>query len=252
MLGFELGAPVRFHAFDFVGCHHLFGNQTLGIEFKRRLVRADDFIHQRLREGRLVAFIVTEAAIAEHINHNGLMEPLTEFRGDFRRKHHRFRIIAVAMENRRLDHLRHIGRIGRGARIARIGGEADLVIDDEVDRAAGAMAFQARQTQTFRHYALTRKGGIAMDQQRHDGGAFALVLMLVLLGAHFPQYHRIHNFKMRGIGCQRQMHGIAVKHAVRRGAQMIFHIARSLDILGRIRTAFEFVEDGTMRLAHHL
>ena len=33
---------------------------------------------------------------------------------------------------------------------------------------------------------------------------------------------------------------------------MIFHIARSLDILGRIRAAFEFMEDGAMRFAHHL
>ena len=35
-----------------------------------------------------------------------------------------------------------VRRIGGGARIARIGGETDLVVDDEMQRTAGAMAAQ--------------------------------------------------------------------------------------------------------------
>ena len=107
-------------------------DQLLRIDVERRRMRADLLVHQRLGEGRLVAFVVAEAAIAEHVDDDRLCEFLPEFGRDLGREHHRFRIVAVDVEDRRLDHLRDIGRIRRGARIARIGGEADLVVDDEM------------------------------------------------------------------------------------------------------------------------
>ena len=134
-------------------------------------MRADLLVHQRLGEGRLVAFVVTEAAIAEHVDHDRLREFLPVLDRDLGREHHRFRIVAVHMEDQRLDHLRHIGRIRRRARIARIGREADLVVDDEMQGAAGAVAFQFGQPEAFRHHALAGKGGVAMDQQRQRHGA---------------------------------------------------------------------------------
>src|SRR5262249_13632114 len=46
------------------------------------------------------------------------------------------------------------------------------------------------------------------------------------------------------------MHVVAVEGAVRRGAQVVLDVARALDVVGLERAALEFVEDGTMRLAH--
>ena len=46
----------------------------------------------------------------------GLLELLAELGGDLGGKDHRFGIIAIDMEDRRLDHLGDVGRIGRGAR----------------------------------------------------------------------------------------------------------------------------------------
>src|SRR6476661_7491431 len=48
------------------------------------------------------------------------------------------------------------------------------------------------------------------------------------------------------------MHLIAVELAVRRSAEMVLHVARAFDFVRRERTALELVEDGAMRLAHHL
>jgi hypothetical protein len=107
-------------------------------------------IHQRLGERRLVAFVVAEAAIAEHVDDDVFAELLAEFGGDLGGVDHRFRIVAVHVEDRRLDHLGHVGRIGRRAREARRRGEADLVVDDEVDRAAGAVALEARERRSTR------------------------------------------------------------------------------------------------------
>ncbi len=48
------------------------------------------------------------------------------------------------------------------------------------------------------------------------------------------------------------MHLVAVELAVGRGAEVIFDVARALDLVGRGRAALELVEDDAVRLAHHL
>ena len=229
-----------------------FGDQLLGIERQGGGMILDHPVHQGLGEGRLVAFVMAEAAIADHVDHHILVEQLAEFGGDARGMHHGFRIVAIHMEDRRLHHQGDIGAIGRGARIDRRGGEADLVVDDEMDGAAGAEALGAGSGETFRHHALAREGGIAMDQQRQHRGAGLGVAQLMLLGARLAQHHRIDDFQMRGIGGQRQMHLVAVEFAVGGGAQMIFDVARAFDF-GRIGgAALEFMEQLAIGLAHHI
>ena len=65
-----------------------------------------------------------------------------------------------------------------------------------MDRAAGAVSLQARQTKTFSDNTLAGKRRVAMDQQRQNLAALSNVVQLVLLGAHLAQYHRIDNLKM--------------------------------------------------------
>ena len=216
-------------------------------------MRGDLLVHHRLGERRLVAFVVAMPAIAEHVDDDRLVEFLPEFDRDLGREHHGFRIVAVHMEDRRVDHLRHVGRIGRGARIARIGGEADLVVDDEVQRTAGAVALQVGQPEAFRHHALAGERGVAMHQQRqHRNALVRRIAMLVLLGAHLAEHHGIDDLQMRRIGGQRQMDPVVVELAVRRRAEMIFDVAGALDRVGIGRAALEFMEQRAMRLAHHL
>ena len=76
--------------------------------------------------------------------------------------------------------------------------------------------------------------------------------VLVLLGARLAEHHRIDDLQMRRIGGERQMHLVAVELAVRRGAEVIFHVAGAFDVVGRRRAALELVEDRAVRLAHHL
>ncbi len=131
--------------------------------------------------------------------------------------------------------------------------EADLVVDDEVDRAAGAVTLEARQAEALGHHALAGKRGVAVDQQRHDGRALArLAAVLVLLGAHLAEHHRIDDLEMRGVGGQRQVHVVAVERAVRGSAEVILHVARAFDVVGLVGAALELVEDGAVRLGHHV
>ena len=140
--GVEPGAPVGPHLLDFALGDDAFGDQLLAVDFQRGRMRADLLVHQRLGERGLVAFVVAEAPVAEHVDDHRPLELLPVFGRHLGGEHHRFRIVAVDVEDQRLDHLGDVGRIGRRARVARIGGEADLVVDDEMDRAAGAVALQ--------------------------------------------------------------------------------------------------------------
>ena len=105
-------------------------------------MRLDCLVHQRLREHRLVALVVAVAAIAEHVDDDWLLEFLPEFGRDLGREDDGLGIVAIGVKDRRLDHFGDIGRIRRGAAVARISGKADLVVDDEMHRAAGTVAAQ--------------------------------------------------------------------------------------------------------------
>src|SRR3546814_9792592 len=74
-------------------------HQLLGVELAHRRVLADRLVHQRLGEGRLVALVVAEAAIAEHVDHDVLVERLPEFGGDACHVGHRLRIVARSEEH---------------------------------------------------------------------------------------------------------------------------------------------------------
>ncbi len=144
------------------------------------------------------------------------MEHLPEFDGDFYDMDDRFRIVAIHMEDRCLDHLRRVRWIRRGARITRIGREADLVVDDEMDRAAGAMALQAGEAETFGNHTLAGERRIAMNQSGMILLRSDIIVQLILRGAHLAEHDRIDDFEMRRIGSQRQMNMVAIEVAIRR------------------------------------
>ena len=253
VFGLEARAPVGLHLLDFAFGDDALADQLLGIDLQRRGMRTDRLVHQRLGERRLVAFVVAEAPVAPHVDDDRLLEFHPVFDRDLGGEGHRFRIVAVHVEDQRVDHLRDVGRIGRRARIARVRREADLVVDDEMDRAAGAVALQARQAEAFRHDALAGEGGVAVHQERqHRGAVFRRAVMLVLLGAHLAERDGIDDFQMRGVRRQRQVHLVAVELAVRRGAEVILHVARAFDVFRRRRAALELVEQHAVRLAHDL
>src|SRR3546814_7710022 len=90
---------------------------------------------------------LAEAAIAPHVDHDIALELLAEVDRELAREGHRLGIVAVDVQDRRLNALGDVGRIGRRARELRAGRETDLVVDDEVDAAAGIVAADAREAE---------------------------------------------------------------------------------------------------------
>ena len=75
---------------------------------------------------------------------------------------------------------------------------------------------------------------------------------LILLGAHFAEHDRIHDFKVRWVCRQRHMHLIAVELAVAGNAQVIFDVAGAFHVLRICRAALEFMEERAEGLSHHI
>ena len=131
----------------------------------------------------------------------------------------------------------------------RRGGEADLVVDDDVDGAAGPVAAQAREAEALGDHALAGEGRVAVQQDRHHLGALD-VAALRLLGAHLAEHHRVDRLEVARVGGQAQVDGVAVELAVARGAEVVLDVARALDLLGLVAAALELVEDRPVGLAH--
>ena len=213
-------------------------DQPRGVELPGRRMARDRAVHQRLGKRRLVALVVTVPAVAEQVDDDVLVKFAAVFGGGAGDFDDRFGIVAIDVKDRRLHRLGDVGGVGARPRRRRGGGKADLVVDDHMDRAAGAKTGQLGQFERFGDEPLPGEGGVAMHQDAGDLAALA-VAALLLLGPDLAEHDRIDGFEMRRVGGQGQMDGLAADLAVGRGAEMVFDVARAMDMLGIGRIALE-------------
>ena len=233
---------------------HALRHQTFSVNRADRGMLTDARIHQGLGKSGFIALIMAKPAIAPHIDHHIAAKFHAVIHRQFAGKGHRLGVIAVDVDDRSHDALGHIRRIGRAARELRAGGKTDLIVDNEMDAAAGIIAPDPGKTEAFPNNALPGKGGITVDQNRQYLAelAGANIITDCLGGADLAQHHRIDGFKVAGIGHQTHMDLDAIKFAVGAGAQMIFNIARAADILRIGGAARKFVEDNLVRLGQNI
>jgi hypothetical protein len=93
---------------------------------------------------------------------------------------------------------RQLRREARGVLFARIGGESDQVVDDDVDGAANGVAGEVGVIHGLGGDALSGESGIAVDEQRQIFGLAAFT-GAVLLGAGAPDGDGIDRFKVARI-----------------------------------------------------
>ena len=139
---------------------------------------------------------MAELAETDDVDHHVLAELHAVFECELRGQHHRLGVVAVDVQHRRLHALDDVGAIQRGAQVTRVrGGKADLVVDDQVHRAAGGVATGLRQRQGFLIDTLTAERGVAVHQHGQylaTGGVAATVHART----HRAFDHRIDNFKV--------------------------------------------------------
>jgi hypothetical protein len=123
------------------------------------------------------------------------------------------------------------------------GGEADLVVDDDVHRAARVVATGLGQRQRLLHHALAGDGGVAVHQHRQHLLA-RRVAAAVHAGAGGALDHRVHDLQVRGVEGQRQVHRAA------RGADVRAEALVVLDVAGGQVFRARVVELGEQVLGH--
>ena len=170
---------------------HALRSQTLSVQLARAGVGSDFFVHQGLSQAGCVLFVVAQLTKTGDIDHHILAKFHAVLQRKLRGQHHRLGVVAVDVQHGRFDHLDNVGAKHRGAHIAWVrGGETNLVIDDDVHRAACGVATGLRQRQGFLVHALAAKSSVAVHQHGQHLAALG-VIAAVHARTHRPLHHRV-------------------------------------------------------------
>ncbi len=115
-------------------------DERLRPELAHGRVRGDLLVHDRLRERRLVPFVVPVSAIADQVDQEVALELRAIRKRQPRDLDARLRIVRVDVDDRDLEPARQTARVRRAVGVLGARREPELVVDDDVDRAAGAVA----------------------------------------------------------------------------------------------------------------
>ena len=192
-------------------------------------------VHRGLGKARLVAFVVTVAAVADQVDHEVLVKANAIGERQARRLDRGLRMIGVHVHDRNPEAPRQIARVDRAPAILGRAGEPELVVGDDVNRAPGVIARQAKEIQRLSYDALAREGRIAMDQEgQRPRGIEARRPRPVHLSSGSARHaldHGVHGFEVTRVGRQRhhEAHGLALLHRMP-CARVILHVARPAQI----------------------
>ena len=184
----------------------------------------DNAIHHRLSRQRLVGFVMSMAAIRNQINENIPFKDRAIFHRHTCSKSNSLRIIAVHVNNRRLNHFGDVGtKFGRTG-VRRVGGgKTDLVIDHNTNRAADFITPCIGHIQGFLHDTLTGNRGVTMHSDRQHFVMFG-VLFTGLSCADRANHNRAHNFQVRRVKGKCQVYFFIVHSKIRGETLVIFHV----------------------------
>ena len=167
-------------------------------------------------------------------------------------RHDRLGVVAVDVDDGSGDGLGDIGGIEARPGIEGRGREANLVVDDDVDGAAGPVAAQLGKVEDLGHDALAGEGGVAMEQDRAAPGCAPAGPASPAWPCTTPS--RTGSTASRWLGLATSCTPIIDPSAVSylpRESEVILDVARSPGGLG-IEVAFEFAEDLGVALADHV
>ena len=198
--------------------------QAGGVEFRHARVRGDLLVEHRLGEGRFVGLIVAVATIADDIQHGVGAELLAELEGDFGGEHDRVGIVAVGVEDRALGELGDLGAMAAGARLVRIRGEADLVVRDDMERAAHLVALEAGEVERLHDDSLAGERGVAVEQDGQDLRTVGAALE-VDERAGAAEDDRVDGFEVAGVEGEGDADFLAFDDARAGVAEVILHVA---------------------------
>ena len=144
-----------------------FGHQPFAPQLGDALLGLDLRVHLGLGVGGLVGLVVAEAPVADQVDQDVVAELLAEGEGEAHGADARRHVVGVDVDDRDVEALGEVRGPARRSGVVRIGREADLVVHDDVDRAAHLVAVEGLEVERLGDHALRREGGVAVDHDRH-------------------------------------------------------------------------------------
>jgi hypothetical protein len=180
---------------------------------------------------------VTVLSVAVEVDDNIVLELGAPIGSKLTDKVDSLDVISVNMENRRVDGLGNIGTVSGRSGESRIGGETNLVVDDEVNGTTGRKGGERVEAETLVDDTLGSKGGITVKENTHGGAVSLLIVVVVLDSAGLAQDDGILSLEMRRVGDQRKLNTLAGgSGTLEVHTKMVLDVTRSL-ILGTVCTS---------------
>src|SRR5256885_12568905 len=196
----------------------------LRVNFPERRMTFDALVETRLRDGGIVDFAMAMAAVADQVDHDVAAEFSAIFGGEPAGANHSIRIFGVDVKNRNGLPLGDIrGKQGRVFLLGP-GGEADQIIDNDVNGTAHGVGLEVREIQSFRPNSLAGEGSVAVH---HDGDDLlsAAWTEARLLRARSANGYGIDSLEMAGVRNQVNANLLARRSDVGPGrADVILHV----------------------------
>ena len=192
-------------------------------------------VHHGLGKARLIALVVTVAAVADQVNHKVFVKPYAIGERQARRLDRRLRVIGVHVHDWNPEAPRQVARVDRAPALLGRGGEPDLVVGDDMNRAPSVVTRQAKKIQRLGHYALAREGRIAMDEDRQrPRGIEARRPRPIHLSSGSARHsldHGVDRFEVTRVRRERhnEARGLTLFHGAPR-PRVILHVARPPEI----------------------
>ena len=248
--GLHPGVEVLQRLLGLVECEVAPADQRLDVALADAAEPVDLPVHERLGVARIVALVVAVAAVAHHVDHHVLVEPLPIGEGQSGDPDAGLGVVAVDVDDRGLHRLGDVGGVLGAACGLRRGGEAELVVHDHVDGPADAVALDQAEVQRLGHDALSGERGVSVHEDRqHREPPGPVVGDLVHAGPGHALDHRVDRLEVRRVGGQadRQL-GPAAADERALLAQVVLDVAGALDRVG-VHVALELAEQLVERLA---
>lgn len=235
---------------NILGGQGAFRDKLVLVLLGNRFLLGDGLVHAGLGEAGLVSLVVTVLTVADKVDDNVTVEGLAPVSRKLHDEGHGLGIITVDVEDRGVDGLGDIGTVRSRATKAGVGGETDLVVDNDVDGTTGGVGREVVEAHGLVDNALASKGGITVHENSHRVLALS-VLAVELQGTGLAEHDRVDSLQMGRVGDERKVDALT-----RGGRTDIVHTQMVLDItrtfLGGLKRAAELAKDGLVGLTDHV
>lgn len=177
-----------------------FLEQLVNVDVNLRRLRIDALVHQGLGKRGLVSLVVTMLSVADQVNDNIVLELGAPVGSELTDKVDSLNIVGIDVEDGGVNSLGDIRAVSSRASETRVRGEANLVVDNEVNGTTSGESRERVEAKTFVDDTLGGKGSITVKQNTHRGPVCLFVVVVVLNGTGLAQNDGVLSFQVRGVG----------------------------------------------------